>query len=186
MKTRNMPERGFTLIEAMIVIAVLTVVVAATTVSLSDLSRRQASRAEINGIFRTFQVARATAINHGQIVTICPLTDTGDCGSDWNTPVSVFLDPQNKRQLRQPKDVVHRFYPSQYGVFAAAPSNRRYFQFSPIGSSRGTLGNVTWCAREDDPTLRQQLILSRSGRVRWAQDNDGDGVKEKYDGTPIA
>jgi len=179
-------SRGFTLIELVICIALLVTIIAASTHSIGNLVDRQRSQSEIKGLMRTFHLARTSAINHAQIVTICPLGSDGRCTSDWNSPVSIFLDPDNQKALNNSDFLVHVFHGSGNGHFQPAPSNRRYFQFSSLGTSRGTMGNVTWCARNDEPTLRQQLIISRSGRLRFAQDRNNDGVKEKYDGTPIS
>ena len=179
-------SHGFTLIELLICTTLLVIILTASTHSIGNLVERQRSQSEIKGLMRAFHLARTAAINHAQTVTICPLDADGQCTSNWNSPVSIFLDPGNQKKLSDDDLLVHVFHASGNGSFQPAPSNRRYFQVNSLGASRGTMGNVTWCAQNDKATLRQQLILSRSGRLRFAQDSNNDGVKEKYDGTPIS
>ena len=98
----------------------------------------------------------------------------------------MFADPNNRKRLAADGDVLLETQVSSIGRLAAAPKSRRYFQFTPLGHARGTMGNITWCAQQDSPDKRQQLIITLSGRVRLAIDTNGDGIREKADGSKIS
>ena len=177
---------GFTLLELLICITLLATILVASSNSIGKLVDRQRSHSEIKELMRAFHFAKTAAINNAQIVTICPLDAHSQCTADWNGPISIFRDPDNQKMLSNDDRLLHVYQGSGQGHFQPAPSTRRYFQFSSLGTARGTMGNITWCARDDQAFLRQQLIVSRSGRLRLAQDRNGDGIREKYDGTPIS
>jgi prepilin-type N-terminal cleavage/methylation domain-containing protein len=182
----NHRKSGFTLIELLICITLLATILIVSSNSVGNLVDRQRSQSEIKGLMRAFHFARTAAISNAQIVTICPLDEHSRCTTNWNGPVTIFLDPDNQKALNDGNNLLHVYQGTGQGHFQPAPSKRRYFQFSSLGTARGTMGNVTWCARNDRAFLRQQLIVSRSGRLRLAQDRNGDGIREKFDGTPIS
>ncbi|KPQ01843.1 GspH/FimT family pseudopilin [Marinobacter sp. HL-58] len=179
-------ENGFTLVELIVCLALLTIFLFATTASYNTLVARHAGETQIKALARLFHSARSEAIRSAQIITICPLDENRVCSSDWNRTISIFTDPNNLKRLTARANLLQEVNVSEYGRIRSAPSTRRYFQFTEIGSARGTMGNLTWCAQNDTAETRQQLIITLSGRVRLARDMDGDGVREKADGSAIS
>jgi prepilin-type N-terminal cleavage/methylation domain-containing protein len=178
-------SRGFTLLELLVTLAVLTVILSISAGFSRDMTESAERQASLSSFFRGFQTARSEAIKRGHIMTICPLSEGGVCTSDWTTPVAIFTDPHNSRALSPGEQVVQWVKPPKRGKLIPAPATRRYFQFDAIGAAHGTIGNVTYCPLSEEPTLVGQIILNMGGRVMYAVDYNGDGIVQKSNGTPV-
>mgnify|MGYP003700453393 FL=1 len=178
--------KGYTLIELCVTLAIMSVLAfSAVSIAPQILQAKQADNA-IKNVFRLFRLARTEAITKGLVVTICPLDPSGRCTNEWNQPLSLFVDEDNSRSLNQGEAVVKTIKPPSSGRIEVAPQNRRYFQFGPLGGAKGTLGNVTYCSEPaSDRMNTRQIVISFSGRLRLAPDEDGDGIAEYANGIPV-
>ncbi|QCF25109.1 GspH/FimT family pseudopilin [Hydrocarboniclastica marina] len=178
-------QRAFSLVELITAIAILAITVSFAVSSMQPVSARTTTRSVLAKVYAGFQFARSAAVNKQQLVTICPLDGNGECINDWNQPISIFLDPSNERSLTD-GNLLQLIPATTSGSLIAQPASKRYFQFRPIGTVHGTLGNVTFCPQNGDAIHAGQLILSSGGRLRYARDRDQDGVAEGSDGSPIS
>lgn len=179
-------SRGLTLIELCTTLAIISIM-AFSAISFTPLIV-QSKRADsaITDVFRLFKLARTEAITSGSIVTICPLDKSGKCVNTWNQPISVFIDTDDSRSLNQDETLIKQIAPPPAGRFVVAPINRRYFQFDPLGGAKGTLGNITYCSENVSSVQNtRRLIISFSGRIRLARDQNGAGSVENAKGAPI-
>ncbi|WP_407070163.1 GspH/FimT family pseudopilin [Marinobacter sp.] len=180
-------ERGLTLIELCIALTILSIITfTATSYSLNLIKSGRGQHA-IQSAYQAFKLARSEAITSGTIVTVCPLDLSNRCGNSWDQDLFVFRDADNSRSLTNDETIIRRIQVPSVGALMPAPRSRRYFQFGPLGEAKGTLGNVTYCPKNpNDKHLIRQLIMNFAGRVRFAQDTDGDNVVNKSDGTPVS
>lgn len=174
---------------SMELLVVVTIVATVTTYSLSSFqSVLDSTRGShtVNELIGAFHYARAAAVDHRQYVTVCPLDEAGACHSDWESGVSIFLDPHNARELQSQKHLLRRLDPIKQGSLRVAiGANRNYFQFKPSGFSNGTWGNLTYCRRDDASAPAVHFIMSQGGRLRRAADRNGDGTPEKSNGQAV-
>lgn len=91
---RRLDQRGFTLIELMVAIAMVAILSAVAAPSFSDMMVRSAIRSASSDLGADLNVARAEAIRIGGRVTICPRTSPTamTCGSDWAQGWLVFRE----------------------------------------------------------------------------------------------
>lgn len=154
----------------------------------NTLERHYGQRAQ--GQLRTlFHTARLNAVHQGTTVTLCPLANDNDCTNDWTLPVSVFLDPNNARALASAARLIHTEPPIAHGLIRASSagvSERRYFQYNPDGTVKGTIGHLIWCPESGNEHNAVQMLLNFGGRIRWADDADDDGIVEMTDGTAVS
>lgn len=182
-------QRGFTLIELMISIAVIALITASVSGTWTLLVKRQTSYAAQSTLSQAFASARSEAVTSGTTATICPLDHDRECSRNWNLPVTVFLDPLNEYALSSNTELVRIFELPDNGILTASksgPVERRYFQYNPDGTARGTLGNIVWCPTDYDTSTAIQLRMNFGGRITWAKDSDGDGLKEDVQGQPLS
>jgi type IV fimbrial biogenesis protein FimT len=88
-------ERGFSLMETLIVIAIVAVLMALAIPTFKFVTQSNRSTAEINGLLSNLQLARAEAIKEGQTVSLCPSVDGATCSgasNAWQSGWLVFSD----------------------------------------------------------------------------------------------
>lgn len=74
--------RGFTILELMITVAVLSILVGVGIPSFQDMMRRNRLAAQTNQLIGTLAFARSEAVKRGVRVTVCPANDAQDACSD--------------------------------------------------------------------------------------------------------
>lgn len=87
--------RGYTLIEAMVVVALLGILVAVATPSFVSLMQRNRAAGEINSLIGDLQFARSEAIKRGLPVSLCTSSNGSTClgTPHWHSGWIVFVDP---------------------------------------------------------------------------------------------
>jgi prepilin-type N-terminal cleavage/methylation domain len=182
--------RGFSLLELLIVLAVLGVALMLSSPDLRSWQREARSEAVLVELARLLAEARSTAINQGAPVTLCASTTPPACDAHWQSALLLFLDHDGDRVFERTEGdrVLRHWIPDDASgqlllrSFPARPS----LQFLPNGFTDGESGNFTWCPHTAEARAIRQLIFTRSGRTRLAQDRDGDGVREGADGKPLS
>ena len=100
-------QRGFTLIEAMIAIAVLLVLMAIAVPSFRDASHRSQLRAAANDLVTSAHLARSEAIKRNAPVTMCMSSDGEHCAASgsWHQGWIIRSDTTLRRQSPLPSGV---------------------------------------------------------------------------------
>lgn len=181
----TLSDLGFTLVELLICLTIAALLFAAALPATQDWVSSHQRRTAAHDLLAFFAYSRQQAIQHGNIITVCPLDDTGACGRDWNTEISMFTDPFNSRKLAQEQRPLRILPPPKYGSLRVRSLSSSYFQYRPDGRMHSNLGNVTWCPDSGDRQKAAHLIISRGGRIRLSKDHDNDGIPERSDGSPV-
>jgi len=159
---------GFTLLELLITLVIMTTLLAMAYPSFSGLVRKNKHNSEVLEVYQALQFARYTAISHNDLVTVCPISE-GKCSEDWSQPISVFLDPLNQKAISKPQHLKRVFQGPKYNTLQPFPASKRLFQFRGTGETKGTPGRIEITllhAAENDPRTKSKVILSWSGRPR--------------------
>ncbi|MEW9573047.1 GspH/FimT family pseudopilin [Rhodanobacter sp. Si-c] len=88
--------RGFTLVELVVTLAVLAILIMVAVPGFRDTIRRSRVSSASNALLADLRYARAEAINRGQLVSLCPSSDGGNCtadGSAWDAGWLVYTYP---------------------------------------------------------------------------------------------
>lgn len=90
---------GFTLLEALVVLAVLSVLLGLAAPALTGLRERQQLQARAEALWNSLMLARTQAVLHQQHVTVCTASNGAcDPAADWHAGWLVFLDPNRNGQ----------------------------------------------------------------------------------------
>lgn len=80
---RSPDQRGFTLIELMITLAVLAILLAVSVPSFTDMTLGSKLRSQANDLVAGTVLARSEAIKRNQTVTLCASNDGATCTGTW-------------------------------------------------------------------------------------------------------
>lgn len=153
--------RGHTLIETLIVIAVIGVLLGVALPSFSALVADHRRAATVNGLVTALHHARHASLTRARPTRVCP--DGGDrCGKEWADGWFVFVEPPGWRSGRPvPESAVLYRFDAVHGSLQVA-SNRPAYRFRPF-RSRSTNGTLLVCAAGHPG---RAVVIAPSGRVR--------------------
>jgi len=181
------PSAGFTLVELLVVIALISLVANYAIPSMGKLVDNSRRHAAVSDMITLLNLARNSAITEQNTVTMCPLDETNACTHDWNTrPITVFRDPDSNRVLANSSDIIRISQVVEGGEWDANTSNRPYFRFFATGMASYAIGNMIWCPDSKDEHLAAQIVVNMGGRLRLSEDQDGDGVVEDANGNTVS
>jgi type IV fimbrial biogenesis protein FimT len=167
-------ERGLTLIELSVTLAVLAICAAVGVPALRALVQQQRAFAAMGGLIAHLANARTAAITHNRPVVLCPFDQAGiTCvqNADWSRGWMVFFDADSDRQPDRTDDVIAVEQPSaKSGLMVRTSTGRRHVRYLPDGRSAGTNTTFELCA--SDGRLLGKVIINNAGRVRTERPMD--------------
>ena len=177
--------RGFTLIELVIVLLVVSTLITQAIPLFGTLAVNAQKQSEAAELVSLLNLARNKAISEGQTVTVCAINTEKKCDRDWTKPIVAFRDPNRLRQINDDRQIIRLFEPDGNGNFHANLGIRDYFRFRSSGMAREAIGNIVWCPKNGNAEMAFQLRINMGGRIHHSQDRDGDGIVEGTSGQPI-
>ena len=168
---RNMIwQKGFTLVELVVTIAVLCIVLTIATVSFKDTIWRNQVNTAANDLISAFNYARSEAVTRSVVVAACrsenvnetvPSCSTGISG--WETGYIVFVDTNGNGSRDTGEDLLRVFAGPKGNVTmigdANVANNIRYAATGFLFSG----GSGTVEVKNDSKTI--DVVLSQNGRV---------------------
>ena len=164
----NRRDRGFTLMESLITLAVASILLTAAVPAMQDFIIRNRMSIEVNTFAASLYLARSEAVKRVQKVSLCPVKSDGDCdpgSKDWQQGWKVYYtDPATSTEvaLQQNPALPNRF------TIIGSHSNITY---NPIGQANA--GNYTFC---DTGNVAQgrKVVISNDGRMYVVKLNTSD------------
>lgn len=169
---------AFTLIELIISISVTSILALISIPSLTEFIVQLRVDNEISQLHRMLLITRNSAINSGQKTIICPLDNRGQCTSQWQNELSVFVDVNDSKTFDANENVI---------VIRAAINTtdkliygkgRNKITFKPTGQLSGLANGTFRYCPQDYKNHSRGIIVARSGRVYQSSDIDNDGIDE--------
>ncbi|HEY5790082.1 MAG TPA: GspH/FimT family pseudopilin [Gammaproteobacteria bacterium] len=162
-------ERGFSLVELGVVLAVAVVLATLAAPSLADLQAGSRVRATASQFMAEVNLARSLAIMQRRRTVLCPSADGSSCLPDghWHRGWILFEDVDADRE-HDPGERLHRVTGAQPGVSLVTSVMRRRLTFQPTGLSPGANGTYTVCAERGGVPPRA-VIVANHGRARMSQ-----------------
>jgi len=161
------PQKGFTLYELMMTLALGAVLTGLATASFSDLAARHRQGVEIDALFHAIHLARKESVMRRKVVSLCPSSDGQSCAAvaDWSTGWIMFenTDRDSPPVVDAGEAVLRRHRVDEQVTLVA---NRRSFTLRAT-FLRATNGTIVVCdsAGRVPP---KGLVISYTGRPRVA------------------
>lgn len=160
-------SRGFTLIEQVMVVAILAVLVGIASPSLAGLVRRGRVQSAQMDFLGALGYARGQAVLRRTRVLFCPTIDHARCSEDnhWNNGWLVGVDRDHDNQ---PDEAPLRVGEAHARLLIRSSESRRHVTFLPDGSASGSNLTLLFCNRDQaGDTLG--VVVSNSGRARGSR-----------------
>ena len=167
---------GFTLIEVMVVVAIIAILATLAVPSFARLISSTAVSGNVNNFMSDARYARSEAIKRGRTVTMCrsdaPEAATPACstvtGTDWSNGWLIFVDTDSDGTLDTGEQLL-RIQPQVTNIDSIkAPSGTSFdtFTYGPLGRSNNN-GTMLVKGKGDFSGVNRNLIIDTVGRVRW-------------------
>ena len=168
---------GFTLIELMVVLAVVAVLQTLAAPAFSGAVTSIRLTTAVNSLLSSLLLARSEAIKRNSRVVVCRSTSGNACASSsgWEQGWIVFHDANNNAALDPGESVIAReqALPNLVRLRGNAPV-ASYVSYTPVGSASYTsgafqAGTFTVCIQSESSGDARQIVISASGRPRTAK-----------------
>jgi type IV fimbrial biogenesis protein FimT len=172
----TLPRRhgGFTLIEVLIVVAVLGVLLRVASSGMQQVAEASRTSAAAYQLVSELNHARGEAIRRNLRVVVCKSGDGEGCADsgDWDQGWIVFHDDNNNAVRDAGEKVIRRGERTEGRLrIMGNETVSRYISFAPFGGPRFTsgafqAGTITLCHASPQPVQARQLIINAVGRPR--------------------
>jgi len=177
--TQRKLQRGLTLIESLVSLAVLSILLLHALPAFSAFLDQNRRRGLVNDLVSSLQHARTEAIRRGQRVAVCKTATGASCNTDtdrgWETGWLIFLDANRNGTLDAHEEVLHQHRPEAglWRVHGNLPVSK-VVSFNAWGQGvqpggAFLAGTFTVCHPSAHIDTRSQIVLSISGRTRSQQ-----------------
>jgi type IV fimbrial biogenesis protein FimT len=173
-------SRGFTLLELMVVLAIVAILVTLAVPSFKQMIQSNTMSSNVNTFLGDMRYARSEAVRRGGAVVMCrsnlPET-TQSCngnvgaGNGWLTGWIIFhdLDNDGTRDAGEPVLRVQGPITSMDSIIE--PSSPSYkFRFNATGRLPGTTTTINFGSSDFANTVQRVVCVSVGGRARVAGD----------------
>lgn len=174
------PCKGFTFIELIISIAVLSILVVIAVPNFNSFITQMRVDNEISALYRLLLVTRNASINSGQRAIACPLNINAECTTKWHEEISVFIDVNNNNIFNAGDESIIKVKPAiKLNDQLIYGQGRNKIIYQPTGHLSGlSNGTFRYCPKMY-PEKSRGIIISISGRLYMSSDLDHDGKDEK-------
>lgn len=169
-------QRGFTLIEVLVVAAIVAVLAALAGPSFTPLLERWRVRDSVESLQSALYLARSEAIKRGGNVVIRKeATGANGCtlasgASNWDCGWFVFVDTNNNGTQNTGEEVLQRFaIPANLEVTRSA--NSAFIRFDRWGRANAPFGfSIVPVNQSTSHPAARGLCMSSGGRIRISSD----------------
>lgn len=162
-----MASTGFTLVELMVTLAVLTIILGIAVPGMGDFVSNQRVRSQADSMLASLALARNESITQNLRVTLCPSSNGTSCTGTWSQGWIVFRDGGTAGTV-DGSDTVMRAFSSKKNVSVSMSSNfSSYVSFLPTGRSLGSGGATTGgTVTVSGGNLTRTINVCTTGRVQ--------------------
>jgi len=160
-------QQGTTLIEQIMVLAIVGILIGIAAPSLGKLLTRNQQQVAQSDLISALQHTRETALITGKRTLLCPTRDGRRCSNDlhWENGWLMFQDGDGENQPKHRPLYVGRGYSSKLTIQGTV--GRHLVRFLPDGSASGSNITLVFCEKGSADRVLS-VMVSNPGRIRSA------------------
>lgn len=165
--------RGFTLIELMVTVALVTVMMTLAASGLQRLLANQQVSAAASDLLTASMQARSTALKNNQRVIVQPGTSTQAPSGTWDTGYVVYVDVAQDSTFNSGTSgtdtmvLTQEALPGGLSISKVSGTNNFFgYEGSGFLASIGGSANSTWLVSSTKTDRKKYMVIERSGRAR--------------------
>jgi type IV fimbrial biogenesis protein FimT len=166
---------AFTLLELLLTISIIGLLLSIAIPSYQNIINCTHADATLLQLYKAVQLARSEAIKRRCFVTLCPTKDYIHCINDrnWNIGYMIFIDPNENGIPFNKNQIIKQFMPitKEAKLLWKGFRSDNILQMTPLGFTNYQNGTFTYCPKSLDTHFKNTLVITQSGRVRFAYDN---------------
>jgi type IV fimbrial biogenesis protein FimT len=155
---------GFTLVELLITLAIVSILMLIAVPSLSDFMKNERLTSQINTLLSHLQYARSEAITRHYQVVVCASRDGATCSGSWTDGWIVFSD-QDASSTVNDDDVLLRMHGKLKGSNTMTSTGGTIIIFDDRGFSPGYSSTFT-VSDTRGSSYAKSISISNTGRIR--------------------
>nr|WP_297460471.1 GspH/FimT family pseudopilin [uncultured Halomonas sp.] len=159
---------GFTLIELIVVVALIAILATWAVPSFSQLMARNALDRQTDRLWQAISAMRLEAAERRTTVHLCPTKDGAVCSDDWQDKLMLFVDPDGNGTFSESAgDTMIRQYPASNSAITITSNSSNHdggFSYQPDGFT-AEIGTFELCHPQLDKSDARQIVISQ-GRMR--------------------
>lgn len=175
-----MKQQGFTLIELTIILAIATILFSLGSSSYRFLINQSRIQADVGNLLMMLRMTRQQAILQTTTSVLCPSSDDETCERDWKLPLIQFHDTNKNKKRDNDEVILNRLGALSEDALINYPKTQ--VRFNEHGMANFYNGTFGYCLGD----TVQGIVISRIGRIRFAQDLDGDHIPDVNPNTPVS
>ncbi len=194
----DLKQEGFSLIELMVTLVVVAVALSLAAPSFREFVLNNRMTTEINNLAAALNLARSEAIKRSMPVSVCKISrisgsqdgTSKDCSTsplvNWEDGWMVFVNTDNDSPAKVDSGEIRlkTFNALRSGMTLRASSSlSNYITYLPSGISNAS-GMFVLC-HENKVSRSKAIIVSPTGQVIVAPDNNNNDIPDQNDGTDI-
>ncbi len=170
---RTRSQRGYTLMEALVALAVAAFLTTTAVPALQSFVQRNRLAGEVNHFISHLSYARSEAVRRGLRVVMCQSQSGTACErvGGWHHGWITFADPNANREL-DPDEQPLRVEGPVDEPLTILSGRRRRVVYQATGFSPGTNATFTFCD-PGAPEMVRAVIISNTGRARFSTEGPG-------------
>lgn len=168
---------GFTLVEAMVSLAIISLLMGTMIPSISNMLERNRAITNINWIVSAVNFTRHAAVVNRVTMTLCAPKSTNRCGGKWHEGLIVFSDRNKNARIDDNDRIVARIQPASGNgsIKWRAFRNRQYLQMTQLGHTNFQNGNFVYCPEDGNRKFARQIVVNLQGRTRLVHSRNKAG-----------
>lgn len=189
-------QSGFTLLELLIALAVISIVLTVAVPSFQSIIEKNSVTTSINEFAASLRLARTEAVKRGRLVVVCPSSDQASCSGAWNDGWLIFEDTNGNGTYSAADDTLIRIHDALSSGITLEWSDtdsaawdddlNTSIQYNSRGYITTTDGTFKVCSRSRNNMWARALVVGRVGSLRYGIDGNNDNIFEDESGTNLA